>query len=623
MSTTVRMLRPIARHRRSAAHVRRGSEGRMSATIGVMRPFAREHRSALIGGGSLAVIEVLVNLLQPWPVSLLIGHVLTDSSPSLGISPAAAVTAAVAALLAIYVVGAVVDYWSTRLLSAAGLRMAADVRVEVFMHLQRQSLAFHAGQRVGDLTGRVTADVDRMQDLLVQTLAVLIPNAMLVIGMGSVMLLLDPAFALVAFTATPLMVIVIFRSARALKRAARSARTADGQVAAAAAEGLSVMPLVQSCSLEPRMGDRMESLATTSLLQGLEASRLQARFSPVVDMASAVSMAVVLAAGSWRVLAGEMSVSVLLVFLGYVASLYKPVKALAKLSTTTSKGAAASERVLEILRLTPEVRDSSHAVIAPRLSGRIDFEDVAFSYGREPVIEGLNLHIDPGETLALVGRTGAGKSTIASLVPRLMDPQSGRVCLDGADVRGLQLETVRAQVSLVLQDCVLLHGSVLENIACGKPGATDAAVRRAAHLALVDEFASRLPLGLDTPVGERGVSLSGGQRQRVAIARAILRDTPILILDEPTSALDVESESLIAEALSQLPTGRTTLIIAHRLSTVRGADRIAVLEAGKLVEQGSPEYLLRSGGEFARLAATPYLLQASADATYAFGGVSG
>jgi len=584
----------------------------MITTLMCLRPFARQHRRALMGGAFLAVLEVLVNLAQPWPISLLVGHVLTRSDePGPNISPATAVTAAVGSLLVIYVLAAIVDYTSTRLLSSAGLRMAADVRVEVYSHLQRQSLAFHASQRVGDLTSRVTSDVDRMQDLLVQSLSVLLPNSMLAVGMATVMLLLDPTFALIAFTATPLMAIVIYRSTRALKRAARRARTADGRVAAAAAEGLSVMPLVQSCSLEPRMRDRMESLALTSLLQGLDAVRLQARFSPVVDVASAISVAVVLGVGSWRVLAGDMNVAVLLVFLGYVSNLYKPMKALSKLSTTMSKGVAASERVMEILRLTPEVRNAPDAVPAPHFTGRVDFEEVTFSYGREPVIAGLNLHIEPGETLALVGRTGAGKSTIASLVPRLMDPQEGRICLDGIDVRELEIATVRAQVSLVLQDCVLLHGSLLDNIACGRPGASEAAVRRAARLALVDEFASRLPMGMDTPVGERGVSLSGGQRQRVAIARAILRDTPILILDEPTSALDVESEALIAEALERLPSGRTTLIIAHRLSTVRRADRIAVLEGGNLVEQGSPEYLLRNGGHFAQLAATQGVLRVS------------
>ncbi len=576
----------------------------MIATLRCLRPFARRHRRALTAGGLLAVLKVLVSLAQPWPVSLLVGSVLTGAGSWAGLSPAAAVAVAVGALLVIYTLAAVVDYWSTRLLSATGLRMAADVRVEVYTHLQRQSLAFHAGQRVGDLTARVTSDVDRMQDLLVQILSVLVPNAMLVLGMGTVMLVLDPAFALVAFTATPVMAVVIFRSTRALKHAARHARTADGQVAAAAAEGLSVMPLVQACSLEPRMRDRMESLALTSLVRGLEATRLQARFSPVVDLASASSMAVVLAVGSWRVLAGHLSVAVLLVFLGYVSSLYKPLKALAKLSTVTSKGTSAAERVHDILRLTPAVRDAPDAVPAGRLAGRIDIDDVTFSYGREPVVSHLTLHIEPGETLALVGRTGAGKSTVAALVPRLMDPQAGRVLLDGMDIRTLELETVRAQVSLVLQDCVLLHGSLMDNIACGRPDATEAAVRRAARLALVDEFAQRLPLGLDTPVGERGVGLSGGQRQRVAIARAILRDTPILILDEPTSALDVESESLITQALERLPRDRTTLIIAHRLSTVRRADRIAVLEAGRLVEEGPPEQLLRGSGPFARLTAT-------------------
>ncbi len=584
----------------------------MISTLLCLRPYARQHRRALILGGVLAVIGVLVSLAQPWPVSLLVGSVLTARPGEVdGLSPTAAVVAAVASLLVIYVLAALVSYWSTLLLSSTGLRMAADVRVAVFTHLQRQSLAYHAEQRVGDLTARVTSDVDRMQDLLVQALSVLIPNAMLVLGMGAVMIALDPTFALVALTATPVMALVIFRSTRALKRAARRARTADGQVAAAAAEGLSVMPLVQASSLEPRMRDRMESLALSSLLQGLEATRLQARFAPVVDVASAASLAVVLAVGSWRVLAGHMSVAVLLVFLGYVSSLYKPLKALARLSTVTSKGTAAAERVRAILDLTPDVRTAPDAVPAGRLSGRIDFDNVTFSYGREPVIQDFTLHVAPGETVALVGKTGAGKSTIASLVPRLMDVQEGRVLLDGVDVRRLQLDTVRSQVSLVLQDCVLLHGSLLDNIACGRPGAPESAVRRAARLALVDEFAGRLPLGLDTPVGERGVSLSGGQRQRVAIARAILRDTPILILDEPTSALDVESESLISEALEQLPRGRTTLIIAHRLSTVRRADRIAVMEGGRLVEEGAPEALLRSGGHFARLTATDGALRVS------------
>ncbi|MHA3838062.1 ABC transporter ATP-binding protein [Terrabacter sp. AAH1] len=582
----------------------------MIQTLRLLRPYAARHRRALALGALLAVVEVLVGLAQPWPVSLLVGDVLTraadgsggTSGIARGLSPAVAVALGVASLVVVHVLAAVVDYWSTRLLSSTGLRMAADVRVDVYTHLQRQSLQYHAHQRVGDLTSRVTSDVDRMQDLLVQTLAVLLPNSMLVVGMATVMVLLDPTFALVAFLATPVLAYVVFRSTRALKSAARRARTADGQVAAAAAEGLSVMPLVQASALEERMRDRMESLSETSLHQGLEATRLQARFSPVVDVASAASIAVVLAVGSWRVLEGRLGVAVLLVFLGYVSSLYKPLKALAKLSTITSKGTAAAERVADVLSLVPAVRSAPDAVLAGRLTGRIDLVDVTFSYGREPVLRDLTLHVDAGETLALVGRTGAGKSTVAALVPRLMDVQSGRVMHDGRDVRSLELASLRSQVSLVLQDCVLLHGTLYDNIACGRPGATQTEVMRAAKLALVDEFAHRLPRGLDTPVGERGVMLSGGQRQRIAIARAILRDTPVLVLDEPTSALDVQSEQLIVQALEGLPRDRTMLVIAHRLSTVRRADRVAVMESGRLVEQGAPEWLLRGGGHFARLA---------------------
>lgn len=576
----------------------------MISTLRRLQPFALPHRRALTGGGLFAVLGVLVNLAQPWPTALMVGMVLTSPGSPPNLAPAVAVSLAVGSLLLIHLVAAIVGYWSMRLLSSTGLRVAADLRVEVYGHLQRQSLAFHAGRRVGDLTSRVTSDVDRMQELLVQTLSVLIPDGMLLVGMGTVMLILDPIFALIVLTAIPLMAFVIVRSTRAFNGAARQACKADGRVATAAAEGLSAMSLVQACSLEPRMRGRMESLTLTSLLQGLEATRLQARFTPVVDLASAAALAVVLGIGSWRVLVGQMSIAVLLVSLGYVSSLHKPLKALAKLSTSMAEGVAASERVLAILCLTPEVRDAPNAILAGRLAGRIDLEDVTFGYGPEPEVTGLNLHVEPGETLALLGRTGAGVSTIAALVPRLLDPQQGRVLLDGVDVRGLVLETVRSQVSLVLQDCVLLRGTLLDNVACGRPGAPAGAVRRAARLALVDEFASRLPLGLDTPVGEGRVNLSRGERQRVAIARAILRDTPIMILDESAGALDVESERLVAQALERLPRGRTTLVIAHRLATVRRADRIVVLRGGKLVEQRAPEYLLRSGGHFARLAAT-------------------
>ena len=572
----------------------------MRAIMRGLRPYAGRRRSQLVLGAILAVVEVLVSLAQPWPIALLVGHVLTPGDP-LPISTRAAVVLAGLGVLTIAVLSGLVDYWSTRLLSSAGLRMAAEIRVDVFAHLQRMSLRYHSGQRVGDLTTRITGDVDRMQDLLVQTLSVLIPNTLLVAGMATVMVSLDAGFALVALIATPLMAMVVFRSTRALTAAARRARKADGQVAAAASEGLSAVHLVQAFSLEGSMRRQVEGLIGESTSSNLDAVRLQARFSPVVDLASALSCALVLMVGAARVLQGQLSVSVLLVFLGYVATLYKPLKALAKLSTALSKGVAAADRVLDVLDREPDVRDRPDAAPAPALTGRIDFKGVSYSYGREPVLQDLSLTIHPGETVALVGPTGAGKSTVAALVGRLMDPQIGTVRIDGLDIAGLTIASLRSQVSFVLQDCVLLHGSLRDNIACGRIGATDLEIRRAARLALVGEFADRLPDGLDTIVGERGVSLSGGQRQRVAIARAILRDAPILVLDEPTSALDAISEQLIVRALEQLPAGRTTLIIAHRLSTIRKADRVAVIDNGRIVEVGTPEELLRSNGRYADL----------------------
>ena len=277
------------------------------------------------------------------------------------------------------------------------------------------------------------------------------------------------------------------------------------------------------------------------------------------------------------------------------------IRALSKLGRTRSKGLAAAERVIAVLAEEPQIVDAPNASLAPRLSGAIDLHEVTFSYGREPVLSAVDLHIESGETVALVGPTGAGKSTIAALVPRLIDPTTGWVALDGIDVRSMTLASLRSQVSTVLQDCVLLHGTLRDNIAAGRPWASASDIERAAKLALVDEFACRLPDGLDTMITERGANLSGGQRQRISIARAILRDAPILILDEPTSALDTESEELIVQALANLPNHRTTVVIAHRLSTVRSADRIVVLEGGVIVQQGTHHDLLGVEGRYRRL----------------------
>lgn len=589
----------------------------MRGVLRAMRIFRRQirpRRGALLAGALLAIIEVAVRLAEPWPLRIVVDHVLAPNpTPVFGLTDRNHVLAlAVGTLLVVVGVAAALDYWSTRLLTSAGLRLAADVRGLVYTHLHRLSLTFHGRSQVGDLSARVTSDVDRTQDLIVQSLAVAGPNVVLVVGMFAVMFVVDPGFALVSLAATPMLAWAVHRATVRLKTSSREARQADGQVAAAATESLGVIQLVQAFGLERAQRERFDDLTRVSLEAGLQSARLQARFSPMVDLAAVFTAALVLWVGSQRVIAGELSLGMLLVFISYLGSLYKPLKALSRLATTWAKGGAAAERVQALLAEAPDIAEAAFPVPVRRLRGYLQFDEVDFAYGTQPVLSGINLEVAAGETVALVGPTGAGKSTLVSLVPRLLDPTRGAVYLDGFDVRGLQLEGLRSQVSMVLQDCVLLRGTLADNIRLGRPGASDADVRRAARLALVDEFADRLPDGLDTRVGERGATLSGGQRQRVAIARAILRDAPFLILDEPTSAVDPQSESLLVEALASLPGGRTTLVIAHRLSTVRRADRVAVLERGRLVQIGSPQGLAAREGRFRDLSRAADLTSGSA-----------
>ena len=556
------------------------------------------YRRALAVGGVLTLAEVGLSLAQPWPLRWVVDKVLQPAQPAT--HPQLILAASALTLVALVLLAGFADYWATRLLAAAGLHVANDLRLSVLARLQRQSLRFHGKHRVGDLTTRVTSDVAYTQDMLVQVLATLLPATALVIGMFVVMVTLDPVFTLLALLSTPPLIWATRRARKELRSAARRVRKADGALASAATEDLSAIHLVQVFGLEHERLRHFAGLSETSLTAGVESVRVQSQFGPLVEVASVFSTAAVLWFGAERVLSGHLSLGVLLVFITYLGSLYKPVKQLTKLSQVVSKGAAALERIGEVMDAPVDIVDVPGAVALP-IRGQVEFRNVSFSYGREPVLRDLSLTIEAGQNVALVGPTGAGKSTIAALIPRLADVTAGQVLVDGIDVRRHQLAALRGQIATVLQDTVLLDGTLRENIICGYPGARDRDVRRAARLALVDEFAARLPDGLDTHIGERGANLSGGQRQRVAIARAILRDASIVILDEPTSALDAGSEELLVAALANLPQGRTKIVIAHRLSTVRDADRIFVLEHGRIVEDGTHSQLASYGGLYAKL----------------------
>jgi subfamily B ATP-binding cassette protein MsbA len=420
--------------------------------------------------------------------------------------------------------------------------------------------------------------------------------------MLGVMLWLDWDFALLAVAVTPFLLLFVARFNREVKRATHEVRRYQSDIVAVTEQGLESMRVIQAFGRQDLEERRLSQVSQASVDAALKARRAKSLLSPAVALTVALCTALVLWRGSALVLAGAMSIGSLTVFLTYLSKFFKPVQDLAKMSSTIAQTSVAIERIQtildadEVLPQRPDGRDPG------TLRGRIELDRVSFAYDpKTPVLKGVTLTIAPGESVGIVGPTGGGKSTVVSLIPRFYDPTSGVVCIDGVDLREYRLDALRRNIGYVLQDTALFHGTIRDNIAYGRIEATDAEILAAGKLANVDEFVARLPDGYATMVGERGATLSGGQRQRIGIARAVLRDAPILILDEPTAALDTESEKLVIEALRQLMKGRTVLTVAHRLSTIRHADRILVLKDGVVAEQGTHDELVALGGTYAQL----------------------
>jgi ATP-binding cassette subfamily B protein len=568
------------------------------------RSFLRPYRVRLGTGAISMLLSSALALAQPWPLKVVVDNVLRGKPIDVPYFPEAStwsrtelLNAAVVAFVAIVILAALFDYLGTYLMDSSGVRMVADIREALFARLQRHSLRFHSTQRTGDLISRVMSDISRVQDMLVRSLSVLVPNIALIIGMMIVMFIIDWTFTLLALAVGPPLFFLSLSFRDRIKGASRRARQVEGELAAQTGEVLGAVRVVQAFTREDFEDERFARRATSALQANLEATRLQARFSPLVDVLAGCGTALVLFIGTHHVLSGQLSLGLLLVFLSYLGSFYKPLRQLAKLAYVTARGVASAERVSEILDAERDVEDSPGAVPAPPLRGAVRLEGVEYAYvPGQPALHDIDVDVAPGQVVAVVGPTGAGKSTFVSLIPRFFDPDEGRVLLDGHDVRSLRLATLRDQIAIVPQEPLLFEGTIFDNVAYGRSDADDDEVLRAADAALVDEFVAHLPDGYETMLGERGASLSGGERQRISIARALVRNAPILILDEPTSALDPIAERLLMDALDNLLEGRTAFVIAHRMSTVSRADQVLVFDGGCIVERGTHEELTSVDG---------------------------
>jgi ATP-binding cassette, subfamily B, bacterial len=571
----------------------------------------RPHWKALTIAFAAVLGETLTDVLEPWPIKIVVDNVLQSKKLSgllgstvsglFGSNRYAMVNFAVAAVALIAVVGALSSYLEKYLTTSISQWVGHDLRRTLYQHIQRLSLSEHDRSRSGDLITRVTSDIEAVQDFINSALLGMVVNALTLVGMIGVMFYLDWRFTLIALSISPVLFAVVYHFTRRIKKASRAVRKKEGELLSIVEEVLTSIRVVQAFSREDYEQKRFDSESLANVEAGLQARSIKATLAPVVEVIVAIGTCLVLGYGARLALAGKLSAGVLIVFLLYLGKMYKPMRDLSKMTDTVSKAIVGFERIKEVLDMDSAIRDMRGAKRAPKFKGRISFDHVTFGYGEKEVLKDVSFEIKPGQVAAIVGPSGTGKTTLASLIPRFYDPISGRVCVDGTDVRQYKLKSLRDQISFVLQDTLLFRATVWQNIAYGRPDASPAAIRRAAELAEAAEFIDVMPDGYDTMVGERGVTLSGGQRQRIAIARAIIRDTPILVLDEPTSGLDAAAEQSVIQALETLMKGRTCVVIAHHLNSIRHADVIFVIKDAELVEQGTHESLLKQDGVYAEL----------------------
>ncbi|MCL5405229.1 MAG: ABC transporter ATP-binding protein/permease [Deltaproteobacteria bacterium] len=558
----------------------------------------------------VALAEVFVmsgcELLKPWPLKVIIDNVLNGKPVrwhfARGFPHSTLLILATGSLVVIYIVLGGITLLNNYTTIKIGQKMVNDMRRDLYAHLQRLSLAFHNRRQVGDLLYRVTSDTYAIQSLTMNGVFPILTALVLLGGMFAVMVKIDWELTILSLAVCPVLLASIVVMSRRITSASVLARQEESEVYTVVQRAMSAIRIIQAFTKEEEEHRKFMSASDKSLGASLKLYTLQTFYSGVVNVVMAVGTAMVVWVGAMHVMSGRLTVGGIIVFTTYLASLYSPINTICTTWGMVQGAKVGVDRVFEILEVEKDLKEGPRSFGKSGTRGKVTLENVCFHYSaHQPVLKDINLSVKPGEKIAFVGPTGVGKSTLVSLIPRFYDAMEGRVLIDDVDVRDFKLKSLRAQISMVLQPPLVFPISVRENIAYGRPEAGIEEIISAAKLARIHDSIDRLPEKYDTVVGEQGATLSEGERQRITIARAILRDSPILILDEPTSSVDAETEALIMEGLEQLTLGRTTFIIAHRLSTVRKADRIIVLGKGEIIEQGSFNELIRAQGPFAAL----------------------